>query len=134
MNGERRLRLLLAGMDPMLNDGEFVFCSLSEEQSAALGSRPVATFHESEGLSVVVSKEAADQAGLDYAFSARMITLAVHASLSAVGFLAAIAGRLAAAGISVNPVAATFHDYLFVPTDQAEEAMLILHGMMKDSA
>jgi hypothetical protein len=55
-----------------------------------------------------------------------MITLEVHSSLEAVGFLAAIATRLAAAGIGVNPVAGYFHDHLFVPEARAEEAMRLL--------
>ena len=63
-----------------------------------------------------------------------MIKLEVHSSLNAVGFIAAIAGRLAQAGISVNPVSAYFHDYLFVPTNKADEAMRILEGMTNDSA
>jgi hypothetical protein len=46
-----------------------------------------------------------------------------RSSLNAVGLIAAIAGRLAHAGISVNAVSAYFHDYLFVPTDKADEAM-----------
>ena len=55
-----------------------------------------------------------------------MITLTVHSSLEAVGFLGAIATQLAAAGISVNPVSAFYHDHLFVPEGRTEEAMQVL--------
>ena len=54
-----------------------------------------------------------------------MITLNIHSSLEAVGFLAAITARLAAAGMGVNPVAGYFHDHLFVPAERAEDAMAI---------
>jgi hypothetical protein len=55
-----------------------------------------------------------------------MITLEIHSSLEAVGFLAAITRRLAEAGMGVNPVSAFFHDHLFVPADRAREAVTIL--------
>jgi hypothetical protein len=55
-----------------------------------------------------------------------MNSLMVHSSLDAVGFLAAITAKLAAGGISVNPVSAFYHDHLFVPVDKAEMAMNLL--------
>jgi hypothetical protein len=58
-----------------------------------------------------------------------MVTLTVHSALDAVGFLAAITTRLAAAGISVNAVSAFFHDHLFVPVGRAEETVEILCRM-----
>lgn len=50
----------------------------------------------------------------------------VHSSLSAVGFLAAITGKLAERGISVNPVSAYDHDHLFVPVSRSDEVMELL--------
>ena len=55
-----------------------------------------------------------------------MITLSAYSGLHAVGLLAAIAGKLASAGISLNVVSAFHHDHLFVPTDRAGEAMALL--------
>ena len=63
-----------------------------------------------------------------------MITLNIHSSLEAVGFLAAITTRLAAAGMGVNPVSAFYHDHLFVPAERAEEAMELLRQLARDSA
>jgi hypothetical protein len=87
------------------------------------------TFREDEGLTLIVGRGMAEVAGLASAFPCRKITLNVHSSLDAIGFLAAIATRLAAAGISVNPVSAFHHDHLFVPTDRAKAALAILHDM-----
>ena len=42
------------------------------------------------------------------------------------GLLAALAGKLAAAGIGVNVVSAYYHDHLFVPAGEAERALALL--------
>jgi len=56
----------------------------------------------------------------------RMITLTNHSSLNTVGFLAIITRELAQHGISVNPVSAYYHDYLFVPVSMVHKAMHVL--------
>jgi hypothetical protein len=63
-----------------------------------------------------------------------MITLEIHSSLEAVGFLAAITARLAEAGMGVNPVSAFHHDHLFVPAERAAEALRILEAVARDAA
>nr|WP_255536405.1 ACT domain-containing protein [Pacificimonas pallii] len=55
-----------------------------------------------------------------------MITLNVHSSLAAVGFLARITTALAKAGIGVNPVSGFHHDHLFVPDGRERDAMAVL--------
>jgi len=134
MSGERDLRVLLSNMNPSLSEGEFVFCSLDEARLGKLEVHPIATFRESEAISAIIPRQYADDEGLEYSFVAKLITIGVHSSLDAVGLIAAIAGKLAEAGISVNPVSAYFHDYLFVPTDKAHEAMAALEEMIGDSA
>jgi uncharacterized protein len=71
---------------------------------------------------------------LSYQFASRLITLTVHSSLDAVGFLAAITVRLAEAGISVNAVSAFYHDHLFVPDHRADQALSILRDMSRPEA
>ena len=73
-----------------------------------------------------MSRESADATALPYTSVFRLITLSVHSSLDAVGFLAAITSKLAEHSISVNPVSAYYHDHLFVPAAQAEEVMELL--------
>ena len=84
-------------------------------------------------MSAIIPRRFADGEGLEYSFVARMIKIGVHSSLDAIGLIAAIAGKLAAAGISVNPVSAYFHDYLFVPAENAHEAMAALAELSSDS-
>lgn len=129
MTGERDLDALLRHMEPELRPGTFVFCTIPADEPLPAALDPVLTFREREGLTLVISREEAEVAGLRYAFASRLVTLTVHSALDAVGFLAAITGRLAEAGISVNAVSAFHHDHLFVPAEKADEAMALLREM-----
>lgn len=130
MEGLTDLAQLLAGMSPQLCDEQFVFCTFP---GSAYGDhaelKPVAAFLEEEGMSLVVPRARADAAGLDYDCLFCAITLSVHSSLEAVGLTAAVAGALAEEGISANVAAAYYHDHLFVPVDDAQQAMQILNEL-----
>lgn len=128
MAGETDLPKLLAAMRPALQPETYVFVTLTPGEATPRSLTPIMTFHESEGLTLIVPEAQARAAAIDGAFPSRMITLEVHSSLSAIGFLAEIAARLARAGIPVNAVSAYFHDHLFVPADRAEEAMRVLQS------
>ena len=123
--GETNLDALLRTMEPVLHPEVYVFCTMPPG-SPPLALTPVATFREAEGLTLIVSAAEATQAGLAAVYPCRWITLNVHSSLEAVGFLARITGLLAAHGISVNPVSGYYHDHLFVPAERAEEVMQLL--------
>jgi hypothetical protein len=129
MAGERDLAALLRNMKPEMHEGIFVFCTLAEVAELPTTIRPLLTFREAEGTTVVMRREEADLHGLPHQFASRLITLTVHSSLDAIGFLAAITARLAAAGISVNAVSAFYHDHLFVPEPRAEEALGLLQNI-----
>lgn len=131
MTGERDLDALLRSMKPDRRPGIFVFCTIPTAQPIPAALSPLLTFREQEGTTLVIPGEEAEAAGLRYAFSSRLITLTAQSALDAVGFLAAITARLAAAGISVNAVSAFHHDHLFVPGDRADDAMVLLQEMSK---
>lgn len=134
MAGETDLRTLLASMTPELLAGTYVFATLAPGVAQPEGLDPVMIFREREGVTLIVTEGSAGAAGLAASFRCRMVTLNIHSSLEAVGFLAAITTRLAAAGMGVNPVSAFYHDHLFVPADRAEEALDLLRQLAKDSA
>jgi hypothetical protein len=134
MSGERNLATLLRSMKPEMQEGVFVFCTLSAGHEISQHLKPVHIFHEREGTAFVVRHEEAERLGLPHRFVSRLITLTVHSSLETVGFLAAVTAPLAQAGISVNAVSAFYHDHLFVPVERAEEAMRILQGLAEDQA
>jgi hypothetical protein len=132
--GENNLTKLLQNMKPEMHDGVFVFCSIPTAAEIPAALRPVHIFREREGTTLVVRREEAESAGLSYQFASRLITLTVHSSLEAVGFLAEITGRLAEAGISVNAVSAYYHDHLFLPDHRADEALQHLQNMSRPDA
>lgn len=130
--GETNLAVLLKSMQPVLQENEYVFCSVAveggQDVSCYTDLNPMGLFHEVEGLTLILPREQADMVELPYTTLFRMITLSIHSSLEAVGFLAAITGKLADHGISVNPVSGYYHDHLFIPIAQAEKAMQLLQS------
>ena len=132
--GETDLRRLLAGMRPAADAEEWVFCVVpgGGAPDPALGA--VATVREDEGWTAVVPRARADAAGLAHDGAFRRITLTVHSSLTAVGFLAAVTRALADAGIACNAVSGAHHDHLFVPADRADAAMGVLAALSARAA
>jgi len=123
MTGQTNLRQLLGSMQPMLKPDVYVFSTLKAQPAADLLGQAIGWFREEEGVTLILPEASANANQLTSAYRARLITLHVHSSLEAVGFLAAITARLAAAGISVNPISAFYHDHLFVSDEQAELAL-----------
>jgi hypothetical protein len=132
MSGERNLNTLLQSMKPEMQEGVFVFCTLPKGKGVPANLKPMHIFHEREGTAFVVRREEAEAAGLPWRFASRLITLTVHSSLEAVGFLAAVTAPLAEAGISVNAVSAFYHDHLFVPVERAEDALRLLQRLAEN--
>jgi ribonuclease HI len=80
---------------------------------------------------VIIPRQQADRKNLQYKYIYRQITLSVHSSLAAVGFLAVISEKLAEAAISVNVISGYYHDHLFIPRDRVTEAMAILEEISR---
>lgn len=129
MSGERDLTRLLAEMAPALWPDRYCFCTVAADWSGPAWLQPLATFRETEGLSLVLTESQARQAGLTGEGGFRCIALTVHSSLEAVGLTAAVATLLAQHAIPANVIAAYHHDYLFVPAHRAEEALSLLRGL-----
>lgn len=134
MSGESNLTVLLMSMRPILCEYEYVFCTVNSQFDDDYRKyEPIGIFHEEEGITLILRRDRADAAAMPYTSVFRKITLSVHSSLDAVGFLAAITRKLADAGMSVNPVSAYYHDHLFVPASRAEDAMRLLHEFSSNS-
>ena len=126
MAGIVELDELLKSMSPEIQSGEYVFCTVDGNYADYAHLNPLGTFMESEGLTIVVSVEAAENAQLTYKSKFKQITLTVHSSLEAVGLTAAVATKLESNGISANVVAAYYHDHIFVQAEKADEALSAL--------
>lgn len=128
MTGETSLSALLRSMNPELNEGDYVFCTVADSRRVE-GVEVVGSFREREGLTVILERNWAQQLGLDCDYVMAWITLTVHSSLAAVGLTAAFASALGQAGISCNVVAGFYHDHLFVGKDDALKAMDTLRAL-----
>jgi hypothetical protein len=87
------------------------------------------TFHEDEGLTLIVTDEQAREHGWSVDDPMKCITLRVDSALDGVGLTGAFSSTLAAAGISCNVVAGYYHDHLFVPEADAHRALAALREL-----
>ena len=130
MPGEKDLVQLLKTMQPSLNEGEYVFCTVADLKGIP-PNQIISFFKESEGFTIILAKSLADQWQLDYSFVAAWITLTVHSALDAVGLTAAFSNALSSAGISCNVVAGYYHDHIFVNKEDEERAVVVLLDLTK---
>jgi hypothetical protein len=127
--GETDLRTLLAGMTPTLRPETYEFRTLPPGTAVPEEILPFATVREDEGLTIVIERGPTSQKPSIATY--RTITLGVHSSLKAVGFIAEVARALAGAHIPANVIAGYHHDHLLVPADRAEQALMILHDLAR---
>lgn len=126
MVGETNLTTLLQSMSPQLMPEEYVFCCVQDNDINLQTLSPLATFRETEGLTLVITKTQAEANNIPFESVFSGITLTVHSSLDAVGLTAAVATKLAEYDISANVVAAYYHDHIFVQKEKAELAIKAL--------
>jgi len=127
MVGESDLNQMLTSMSPVLSEVDYVFLSF---KGACYGEyaelKPIASVAEAEGLTLIVEKRIAIEQSLMFKSSYKCITLMVHSSLEAVGLTAAFSAKLTEHNISANVIAGYFHDHIFVPSSEAERALVAL--------
>ena len=124
------LQQLIRDMEPVLNEGEYVFASVPDITKIPRAVT-ICEMREKEGMTVVLAKKEAEKLGLPFEFVAAWITLNIHSALEAVGLTAAFATALGKNNISANVIAGYYHDHIFVDTKDAEKAMQVLRGMTK---
>ncbi len=123
--GESDLLTLIAQMSPSLDDQIWAFVSVDDVSSEYLAEHALATFRETEGTTLIVPWERAEEFDVSSEPMAR-ITLNIHSSLEAVGLTAAVSQALASEAISANMVAGFYHDHIFVPQTAGERAVACL--------
>ena len=123
--GESDLLTLIANMSPSLDSQIWAFVCVDEVTNEFVAERALATFHETEGTTLIVPWEKAKEFERSSEPMAR-ITLNIHSSLEAVGLTAAVSQALASEAISANIVAGFYHDHIFVPGGAGERAVACL--------
>lgn len=139
--GISSLSTLLASMSPVLDENDtYVFATVRKNPFTTIAhpDRPDDVemfFREEEGWTLIVRRKHTEKLGLEEtAFPCGKITLNVHSSLDAVGFLAAVTSRLAReVGVGVNPVSGFYHDHLFVPQGKEGAVMEVLRKMAEEA-
>lgn len=140
--GETNLSVLLSTLQFTVHPDVFVFATTANDTSSflpVLSKLPASViqmyFREAEGTTVITTLDDLKKhcPDLDYQFPCRMITLQVHSSLEAIGFMAVIASKLADKRISCNPVSGCYHDHLFVPVAVVEDAIEVLTELAGDA-
>jgi len=128
----RDTQAMLANMTPVLEPGEFVFCT-TRDADVLSRALPLAEgwIKEEEGTTLILARADAAALGFDTAMPMRRIVLTVFSALDGVGLTAAVSGALAANGIPCNMVAAFHHDHVFVPAAMAERAIAVLRDVQK---
>tara|TARA_A100001011_G_scaffold253608_1_gene261893 strand:+ start:30372 stop:30770 length:399 start_codon:yes stop_codon:yes gene_type:complete len=132
MPGEVQIDRLLKNIDPEINLGEYVFCSVYNLKN--INFKDIVVYiKEKEGFTLVMEKNKAISLGLDFEFISSWITLNVHSSLNAVGFNSIISNSLSKNNISCNVIAGFYHDHLFVNKNDAKRAINILKNLSRNS-
>ena len=130
MAGETNLDKLIQSITVVLHDDVYVFVTLPPD-APSVPVKPRMMFQETEGTTLILRKAEAETCGLPFEFPCRMITLNIHSSLEAVGFMARIATELSKHDMGVNPVSGFFHDHLFVPDGREDDAVSALENLAR---
>jgi hypothetical protein len=129
MADRHELDRLVIGLQPELDAEAYVYAL----GRAPAGTQVFATIAEDEGLTLVLTRDEADAAGLRPEWLAARITLRVDSRLTDVGLTATVSSRLAAQGISCNVIAGFFHDHLMVPWDRGHDALAVLEQLVREA-
>ena len=101
MAGETNISKLIKGMTPILNKGDYVFCTI-EDFSMVDRKDTICEFKEKESTTIVIERIKADNLNLSYDYVASWITLRIHSSLEAIGLTAIFSTELANNGLCLR--------------------------------
>tara|TARA_B100001059_G_scaffold156751_1_gene156297 strand:+ start:32 stop:406 length:375 start_codon:yes stop_codon:yes gene_type:complete len=114
-------------LEPKVLIDDYVFCNFpSSYYGDHTKLKPIASFNEKEGLTLVIQKETATLNNLNYEGVFKCISLNLTSSLTDVGLTARISKILADNEISANIYAGFYHDHIFVQKEMSQKALKLL--------
>lgn len=128
----QKLSEVVASLDPVLNTGAYIFYSQKEEITVPF-DQVLGLFKETEGTTLILSKDTAEKYHIPFSYMAAWITLKVRSDLDLIGLTALFAKALADQQISCNVIAGYHHDHIFVDYDQKDKALLTLKALSKNA-
>jgi hypothetical protein len=128
MTGNTNLQEVLNSMQVSCDEIEYGFATTDKNANISVAD-VLGTFQESEGLTILATKQYLEESGLNYEGPFAKLTVEVHTSLELVGLTAVLASKLAEKAISANVFAAYYHDHIFVQYEAREEAIATLSSI-----
>lgn len=128
MTGNTDLQEVLNSMQLSCDEIEYGFATTAKSTGFSTAD-VLGTFQESEGLTILATKQYLEENGLSYEGPFAKLTVEVHTSLELVGLTAVLASELAEKGISANVFAAYYHDHIFVQYEARKEAITTLSAI-----
>jgi len=128
MTGNTNLQEVLNNMQLSCDELEYGF-AMTNESVEIFAADVLGTFQESEGLTILATKQYLEDKGLSYKGPFAKLTVEVNTSLELVGLTAVLASKLAEKGISANVFAAYYHDHIFVQYEARKEAVAALSSI-----
>lgn len=124
------LKDILGNLKPRILEGSFVFTTSNDELDHLMKTfKPIATFREEEGITLVISKDEADKFNIKYDSLFRCISLGVHSSLNSYGLISSISRELTKKKISSNVFSGFYHDHIFVQADLVDTALQVINSL-----
>lgn len=116
MTGNTDLQVVLNSMRISCDEVEYGFATIDEDVEVSTADM-LGMFKESEGLTILATRQYLEDKGLSYEGPFAKLTVDIHTSLELVGLIAVLSTKLAESGISANVYAAFYHDHIFVQYD-----------------
>ena len=124
------LKDILGNLKPRILEGSFVFTTSNDELDHLMKTfKPIATFREEEGITLVISKDEADKFNIKYDSLFCCISLGVHSNLNSYGLISSISSELTKKKISSNVFSGFYHDHIFVQADLADTALQVINSL-----
>ena len=132
MAGETDLGAILRTLTVERREGTYVYATVPAGRS--LPDVPLsAMVAEVEGTTIVVDRDVAVGAGVDFEYEAAWLTVTAHTSLEAVGLTASISTAFAMRDLPCNIIAGYHHDHLLVPLARVEDAVAAIELVRRQS-